>query len=221
VAGAKSLLAGVVLALACAAAAAADNPTVRIVRADQLKAEGALLKLKDFGVGWAGGRRTPSKLTAPKCPGFDPKESDLTVTGHAEARFTYARGSVVFDQDNQVLESEKAVTTDFARVIQPKLKDCLAYELKQSGKGQIVSVVVRELAFPHIGTQSAAYRGTMVLRAGGGHNVTFVSDFIFIGQGRYEYSLNVVAPAVLGGELASFEQSIAQKLVKKAGANVA
>ena len=219
-AGAKSLLAGVVLALAFAAAAAADDPTVRIVRADQLKAEAALLKLKDFGVGWAGGRRTPSKLTAPKCPGFDPKESDLTVTGHAEARFTYARGSVVFDQDNQVLESEKAVSTDFARVIQPKLKDCLAYELKQSGKGQIVSVVVRELPFPRLGTHSAAYRGTMVLHAGT-RKVTFVSDFIFIGQGRYEYSLNVVAPAVLGGELASFEQSIAQKLVKKAGANVA
>jgi hypothetical protein len=221
VVGAKSLLAGVVLALAFAAAAAADDPTVRITRADQLKAEAALLKLKDFGVGWAGGKRTPSKLTAPKCPGFDPKESDLTVTGHAEARFTYARGSVVFDQDNQVLESEKAVRTDFARVIQPKLKDCLAYELKQSGKGQIISVVVRELPFPQLGTESAAYRGTMVLRAGGGRKVTFVSDFIFIGQGRFEYSLNVVAPAVLGGELASFEQSIAQKLVRKAGANVA
>jgi hypothetical protein len=221
VVGAKSLLAGILLALAFAAAAAADDPTVRITRADQLKAEAALLKLKDFGVGWSGGKRTPSKLTAPKCPGFDPKESDLTVTGHAEARFTYARGSVVFDQDNQVLESEKAVRTDFARVIQPKLKDCLAYELKQAGKGQIISVVVRELPFPRLGTQSAAYRGTMVLRAGGGRKVTFVSDFIFIGQGRYEYSLNVVAPAVLGGELASFEQSIAQKLVRKAGANVA
>ena len=47
-AGAKSLLAGVVLALAFAAAAAADDPTVRIVRADQLKAEAALLKLKDL-----------------------------------------------------------------------------------------------------------------------------------------------------------------------------
>jgi hypothetical protein len=218
---AKSLLACLALALACAAVAAADDPTVRIVRADQLKAEAALLKLKDFGVGWTGGKRTPSKLTAPKCPGFDPKESDLTVTGHAEARFTYTRGSVVFDQDNQVLESDKAVNTDFARVIQPKLKDCLAYELKQSGKGQVVSVVVRELPFPKLGTHSAAYRGTMVLRAGGGRKVTFVSDFVFIGQGRYEYSLNVVAPAVLGGELASFEQSIAQKLVKKAGANVA
>lgn len=219
-AGAKSLLAGVVLALAFAAAAAADDPTVRITKADQEKAEAALLKLKDFGVGWTGGPRTPSKLTAPKCPGFNPKESDLTVTGHAEARFTYARGSVVFDQDTQVLESAKAVSTDFARVIQPKLKDCLAYELKQSGKGQIVSVVVRELPFPRLGTETAAYRGTMVIRAGT-RKVTFVSDFIFIGQGRLEYSLNVVAPAVLGNELASFEQSIAQKLIKKAGANVA
>ena len=218
--GAKVLLAGMLLALVGAASAAADDPTVRISHADQMKAEAALLQLSDFGVGWTGGRRTPSKLTAPQCPGFDPKESDLTVTGHAEARFAYARGSVVFDQDNQVLESEKAVATDFARVIRPKLKDCLAYELKQSGKGQVVSVVVRELPFPKVGTSSAAYRGTMVVRVGG-RKVTFVSDFIFIGQGRLEYSLNIVAPAVLGGELVSFEQSIAQKLVKKAGANVA
>jgi hypothetical protein len=220
VVGAKVLLAGMLLALVGAASAAADDPTVRISHADQMKAEAALLQLSDFGVGWTGGRRTPSKLTAPQCPGFDPKESDLTVTGHAEARFAYARGSVVFDQDNQVLESEKAVATDFARVIRPKLKDCLAYELKQSGKGQVVSVVVRELPFPKVGTSSAAYRGTMVVRVGG-RKVTFVSDFIFIGQGRLEYSLNIVAPAVLGGELVSFEQSIAQKLVKKAGANVA
>jgi hypothetical protein len=220
VVGAKALVAGVLLALVGAAGAVADDPTVRISHADQLKAEAALLQLTDFGVGWTGGKRTPSKLTAPKCPGFDPKESDLTVTGHAEARFTYAKGSVVFDQDNQVLESKKAVATDFARVIRPELKDCLAYELKQSGNGHVVSVVVRELPFPKVGTSSAAYRGTMVVRAGG-RKVTFVSDFIFIGQGRLEYSLNIVAPAVLGSELVSFEQSIARMLVKKAGANVA
>src|SRR5438876_12443951 len=87
---ARTLLAAALVALVCTAAAFADNPTVRIVKADQAKAEASLLRLHDFGVGWAGGSRTPSKLTAPKCPGFDPKESDLTVTGHAEARFTYA-----------------------------------------------------------------------------------------------------------------------------------
>lgn len=217
---ARSLIACALVALAAAAAAAADNPTVRITHEDQVRAETTLLRLADFGVGWTGGKRTPSKLTAPKCPGFDPKESDLTVTGHAEARFTYARGGVVFDQDNQVLESAQAVTTDFARVIKPQLAGCLAYELKQSGKGQVVSVVVKELRFPQLGTTSAAYRGTMVLRIGG-RKVTFLSDFIFIGQGRLEYSLNVVAPAALGSELVSFEQSIAQKLVKKASGNVA
>jgi len=222
VAGAKLLVTGVLLALVGAAAASADNPTVRISRADQLKAEAVLLRLKDFGAGWTGGKRTPSKLTAPKCPGFNPKESDLTVTGHAEARFTYAREFVQVNQDNQVLVSPKAVTTDFARVIQPKLKDCLAYELKQSGKGQVISVDVRELRpFPKLGAVSAAYRGTMVLRAGG-RKVTFVSDFVFVGQGRLEFSLNFVAPAALGHDLIAFEQSIAQKLVEKASSgNVA
>jgi len=207
-------------ALVGAAAAAADDPTVRITRADQAKATAALLALSDFGVGWSGGSHKPSKLTAPHCPGFDPKESDLTVTGHAEARFSYPKQFIQLSQDNQVLESEKAVRTDFARVIGPKLKDCLAYQLKKSGMGRVLSVDVRELSFPKMGTVSAAYRGTMVLRIGG-HNVRFVSDFVFIGVGRLEYSLNVVAPAVLGGELVSFEQSLAQKLVAKAGPSVA
>ncbi len=82
----RILFAGVLLALVCAAAALADNPTVRINAADQAKADASLLRLKDFGVGWAGGPKTPSKLTAPSCPGFNPKESDLVVSGHAEAR---------------------------------------------------------------------------------------------------------------------------------------
>jgi len=212
-------MASVLLALVGAAAAAADAPTVRITRADQAKAEATLLTLKDFGVGWTGGKRTPSKLTAPKCPGFDPKESDLTVTGHAEARFAYARGSVVFDQDNQVLKSASAVTTDFARVITPKLTDCLAYELKSSDKS-IVSASVRKLAFPQLGDTSAAYRGTVVVRVGG-RKVTFIRDYIFIGIGRLEYSLAVDAPAVLGRQLLAFEEAMAQSLVKRSGANVA
>ena len=216
---AKSLIAGALVALVGAAAAAADAPTVHINRADQAKAEAALLSLKDFGVGWTGGKRTPSKLAAPKCPGFDPKESDLTVTGHAEARFTYARGSVVFDQDNQVLKSADAVATDFARVIRPKLTGCLAYELKSSDKS-VVSASVRKLQFPQLGDTTAAYRATVVVRVGG-RKVTFVRDYVFIGIGRLEYSLAVDAPAVLGRQLLAFEQAMAQNLVKRSGANVA
>ena len=215
----RAFVAGALLSLVAAATAAADAPTVRITKADQAKAEAALLQLSDFGVGWTGGKRTPSKLTAPKCPGFDPKESDLTVTGHAEARFTYARGSVVFDQDNQVLKSSDAVATDFSRVVGPKLGDCLAYELKSSDKS-VVSAAVRTLSLPKLGDVSAAYRATVVVRVGG-HKVTFIRDYIFIGIGRLEYSLAVDAPAVLGKQLVAFEQAMARNLIKKSGANVA
>jgi hypothetical protein len=212
-------VAGGLLSLDGAAAAAADAPTVRITRADQAQAESALLTLKDFGVGWTGGKRTPTKLTAPKCPGFNPKESDLTVSGHAEARFSYARGSVVFDQDNQVLKNPDAVTKDFSRVITPKLTGCLAHELKASDKS-VLSATVRKVSFPQLGDVTAAYRGTVVVKIGG-RKVTFIRDYVFIGIGRLEYSLAVDAPAVLGRQLLAFEQAMAQNLIKKSGANVA
>jgi hypothetical protein len=224
VVAARISVAGVLLALACtsaAFAARADNPTVRINAADQTKADAAVLRLKDFGgLGWTGGSRKPSKLTAPSCPGFDPKESDLVVTGHAAARFTNTRGALVVDQDTQVLETSAAVQKDFARSLKPELPGCLAYQLKASGQGQIVSVSVRPLALRRLGEVSAAYRATIVLTVQG-HKVKFVSDYVFFGQGRYEYSLFVQAPVVLGDELVPFETEMAQILVRRGGVNVA
>lgn len=214
---AKSLLLALVLSCLGASAALADNPTVRITKDDQARAKEALLRLSDFPVGWAGGPKTPSPLTPPKCPGFDPKESDLTVTGHAEARFTTAQGGVILDQDTQVLASSQAVETDFSRTMQPALRGCLAYQLKSSGKGEVKSVSVKKLAFPKEGSVSVAYRATVVVHTAG-HDATIVSDFIFVGVGRLEYSLNIVAPAAESAQLAPFEEAMLQILVKRANA---
>jgi hypothetical protein len=209
------------LALACTGAALADNPTVKINTADQAKADASLVTLKDFGVGWTGGPKTPSKLAAPSCPGFNPKESDLVITGHAEARFTYSRGGVIFDQDSQVLVTSAAVKTDFSRTIRPKLADCLAYQLKSSSKGSVLSVSVHKLALPAVGAISAAYRATLMIKTATG-TAKIVSDFVFFGQGRYEFSINVVAPASEGGQLVPFETAMAKILVKRVPAgNVA
>ena len=204
------------LALACTGAALADNPTVKINTADQAKADASLIRLKDFGVGWTGGPTTPSKLTAPSCPGFNPKESDLVVSGHSEARFTYKSGGVIFDQDSQVLASSDAVKTDFARTITPKLADCLAYQWKSSKSAKVVSVHVRALGLPRIGNISAAYRATVVIQTPTARTVTIVSDYVFFGQGRFEFSINVEAPSVEGDQLAPFETAMAQVLVKRA-----
>jgi hypothetical protein len=221
VVAAKSLLAGLALALVAATSALADDPTVRISQADQKRAEAALLRLADFGVGWTGGRKNPEKLTAPNCPGFNPKESDLVVTGHAEARFTYARAGifVALAQDTQVLASREAVATDFARTVRPRLADCLAHQLKSSGK-QVMAVTVSKLALGRIGSVSAAYRAVVTLRINGRVG-KLVRDFIFFGQGRYEYSLVVDAPLAQGAQLASFETTIAQMLVRRSSAGVA
>src|SRR5919199_939106 len=180
------------LALVLAPAALADNPTVKISSADQARAEAALLRLTDFGAGWQGGRTPTSKLRAPSCPGFNPKESDLVVTGHANANFVYSGGRVTFGQDVQVLRSEADVRTDFARSIRPKLAGCIAYQLKQSGA--IAQVRVDKIPFPRIGAVSAAYRATLSVK-NGARTIKLYSDSVFVGVGRYEYALRVLAPA--------------------------
>ncbi len=218
---ARALLLGATLALACAGAARADAPTVRIRQADQSKATQALLRLSDFGAGWTGGATTPSKLTALRCPGFDPKESDLVVTGHAAAHFAWPKGGVTIDEDTQVLATAADVRTDFRRTIGPKLPGCLAWELKVGGQGRVRSVRVRRLAFARIGAVSAAYRAEITV-AVNGRVGRFIRDFVFFGIGRLEYSLVLDAPTFQSAQLAPFEQDIAALLVRRSPAvNVA
>lgn len=209
---AKSLVAAALLALGLTAAALADNPTVSITKADQEQATAALLHLTDFGTGWQGGATKPGKLAAPSCPGFNPKESDLVVSGHAQARFVYARGGVTFAQDVQVLKSDAAVRTDFSRTIKPELGGCLAYQLKKSAN--VVSVHVERIRFPKVGSVSAAYRATLVVKDGN-HTVKLYDDYVFFGVGRFEYALNVVVPSPLGDQLVNFESAMARILIKR------
>jgi hypothetical protein len=195
-----------------ATAAIADAPVVRITPADQARAVRSLLSLSDFATGWKGGRTKTEKLSAPGCPGFNPKESDLVVSGHADAQFTYAAARVTFLQDVQVLRSPKAVRTDFKRTITPKLLPCLAHELRKS-KG-IVGVKVERVDFPTIGSASAAYRAALTLKSGT-RQVTVYEDFVFFGVGRVEYALRILAPGQSLAQLLPFEFSMAQLMAKR------
>ena len=217
----KALLAGVLLALSSAAVALADNPTVRITKEDQAKAEAALFKVADFGAGWKGGPKTPDKLTSPNCPGFDPKESDLTVTGHAEAQFTLPHYGIAVGQDTQVLQSADDVTSDFSRSITSKLPDCLAYQLKSGSKGQITNVAIHPLTLQSAGDHFASYRAVISININGRRS-KFIRDFVFMGVGRFEFSIFVDGPMQDGTQLVPFEQALVRKLVHRTtGGNVA
>jgi hypothetical protein len=215
VVAAKSLLATALLALVSTSVALGDNPTVKLSHDDQARAAAALLRKSDFGVGWRGGRTKASPLKSPSCPGFDPKESDLVVTGHADARYTFQQGGVEVDQDVQVLINSGAVQKDFSRTISPALGRCLAFQLRKSPN--VVAVSVSKLHFPPTGTVSAAYRAVVTVRSGKSRGKV-LSDFVFFGEGRLEYSFNVVAPLGAGNQLVTFESALAQILLKRAGA---
>ena len=216
---AKPLLAAALIGLvstSTALAAIVDAPTVRITPADQAKARAALLRTTDFGAGWGGGPIKTSQLSPPNCPGFDPKESDLVVTGHADAR--YRTTGIELDQDVQVMKDAAAVQTDFARSISPKLAKCLAYQL---GKlKNVVGVHVERLPFPPTGDVSAAYRAEIDLQTPKGRG-TLLSDYVFFGQGRVEYEFTVIAPVGARDQLAQFEHELAQGLLRRAASGAA
>jgi len=185
---------------------------VKIDASDQAWAVQTLLKTGDFGLGWRGGLIRSARPVGPSCPGFDPKASDLVVTGHANASFENPRAGVQVSVDSQVLETIDDVRTDFARTILPPLPGCLAYQL-ELGRN-IAAVTVVRLDFPKIGNVSAAYRATITVRMKG-RTAKVLSDFLFFGNGRLEYSLNVVAPARYRPQLVPFEADMARMLLKR------
>jgi hypothetical protein len=215
VVAAKSLVAAALLGLLLTAQALGDAPTVKISSADQAKANAALLHRADLGAGWTGGPVKTQPLTPPDCPGFAPKESDLVVTGHADARYVFQQLGVELDQDVQVLESEDDVQNDFSRTISPGLGRCLQYQL---GKlAHVTDVSVTRMPFPPIGSVSAVFRAEITVRTSKGLG-RLVSDYVFFGSGRTEYEFTVIAPADSRDQLVRFELALAQKLLSRAAA---
>jgi hypothetical protein len=160
----------------------------------------------------------PSSLTPPKCPGFNPKESDLVVTGHADARFTFGQGGVELDQDVQVLVSAEAVRKDFARTVSSKLAACLAYQLRKLPN--VVDAKVEQIPFPPTGAVSAVFRAVIAVHNGKSQG-TLVSDYVFFGAGRVEYEFTVIAPVGAHDQLVRFEQGLAKILLRRAGMGTA
>jgi hypothetical protein len=196
------------------ATALGDAPTVRFTNADQAKASGALLKRVDLGAGWAGGPIPASPLTPPNCPGFSPKESDLLVTGHADARYSFKQAGIELDQDVEVLSSDDSVMKDFARTISPGLGQCIGYQLGKTAN--VDGVSVSRVAFPKLGAVSAAYRAELNMRTPHGEG-KLLTDYVFFGEGRVEYEFTVIAPVGARYQLGQFEAGLAQILLKRAG----
>jgi len=213
------VFASALLVLAASAAAATDpgKEQVHLVAADQAAARAAVLLRTDLGAGWTGGQKKPSLSSTPDCPGWHPKQSDLVLTGAAEADFTHAGLEV--DSNAQVLRTARMVRLDWGRTaVAPQVMRCMRTELQKQTPSGAKVVSVKRIAFPRVSTYTAAYRLTIDVTSGT-TTVPVWSDVILFGRGRTELELTVIAPAAASATLAAAEARLAHLMVARAKAS--
>lgn len=205
----------VMLATAAGALAGEGNKEkIRFNAADQASARAAVLRKSDLGSaqGWTGGARKPDLSGNESCPNFDPKQSDLVLTGAAETEFS--QGALSLDSEAQVLATARMVRLDWRRVVlAPGLLPCLRSQAAPAGM-KVASI--RRIPFPHVATYTAAIRFVTDVTASGSAVRVFV-DIVLVGRGRTEITLRTTAPYAARAPVKAAEVRLARILVGRIG----
>jgi hypothetical protein len=214
----RLVVVGVCALIVASAALAADStdPRLRITKADQAKAASAVLRFSDLGPAWSGGATRPTSLKAPICPGNQPNDSDLTITGHAELLSLQGAGLQV-DTDAEIFKTPAQVAKLVRRTMGSAVTGCLKYNLLKSiGTGGTVGAT-RALTVPKAGDRAALYRVEVSVKAPGSmQKVSVFSDYLFVSAGRTQFFVNLVAPSSAEDALPALENRIAKLLASRA-----
>jgi hypothetical protein len=213
-------LAGLVaMALFFAGVASADKPKYGFNAADQAAARAAVIKRADLGTasGWTGGAKKPD-LSQMQCSLYNPKQSDLVVTGAAESDWSHSPG-LEFDSQTEVLQTTRMVALDWKRSVAtrylvPCMKESGAKELGAS----IKLVSLRRVSFPHVAPHTSALRMILDVKASKTQTIRMVSEMVFMARSRTEITLmSFTLPAAFGSVRAA-EVRLARILVGRVAA---
>lgn len=210
-----TLAAGITSAVASSASQSGtpNREQVQLNRADQAAARGAVLRRGDLGPGWTGGAIKPPPPSTLTCPGYEPKQSDLVLTGAAEARFQHP--GLMIQSNAQVLKTRAMVARDWHRsVADPRASSCLRHVLSKQLPSNERLVSFRQRAFPRLAHYAAAYRLLVRVHAQG-KSVLVVVDLVVVGRSRTELTLTTSAPAAARGALPAAEVRVARALLAR------
>lgn len=215
----RTLIAAV-LTFALVPAALASTPPnkeqVRINRADQGAAKAAVLRKADLGPGWGGGATKPDTSAKMSCRGYEPKQSDLVLTGAAET--VWGRSGIQLQSIAQVLKTPAMVARDWQRtVVDPRAIACLRTTLARQLTSAERLVSFKRVAFPRLARYSRLYRAVIEVRANG-QKVRVFADFVLTGRRRTELTLSVTAPAAIQGSVSRSEVKWARAMLARARA---
>jgi hypothetical protein len=209
-----------VLAFALVPTAFASSPSnkeqVRFNPADQAAARAAVLRKTDLGSGWGGGRTKPDTSAKMSCPGYEPKQSDLVLTGAAET--VWGRSGIQLQSLAQVLKTPAMVARDWQRtVVDPRAIACLRTTLAKGLTSRERLVSFKRAAFPRLARYSRLYRAVIEVRAQR-QKVRVLADFVLVGRRRTELTLSVAAPDAIRASVSRSEVKWARTMLSRARA---
>lgn len=194
-----ALLLLVVLAVPALALAAPGEPKEQFNATDQRKAATIVLKRSDFAVGWKKVPSTPEDDQRLVCPGYDPDESDLILTGEAVAEFQQADGFTSAQSFSNVYKTAAHAAASWTRSVKPALARCAAQIFKkqiESSGAKVAIVRQGSFAFPKVAPRTAAFLVVLrisVTRNGETATIPITVHLIAVGNGRGDSGLITVA----------------------------
>lgn len=185
------------LLAAAVAVGASGDPKRAITKADQARAQAMLLTRSDLGSGWRASGTTGSRGAAIdlRCPGYQPDESDLTLTGEATSRdFQLATGGTFSFVSSiaSVYATAPQAKASWTRVVTPGLVRCfvrlLEKEVEAQQQAQGIPPALRitssgRIGFPAVARRTSAYRISGVITQGQ-LTITMHLDIVLLGGGR-------------------------------------
>ena len=206
---------GLLVALVVSVAASADNYRFGFTAVGQAAARAVVLRRADLGavVSWKGGAKKPDLSAQPTCPNYQPKLSDLVVTGAAES--DYSTVGLELDSEVEVLQTAAMVRLDLLRSVTATFLPCLRSQFAASARTKLVSL--RRIPFPHLATFTAAFRLVTDIAVPAGTERVVV-DVVVVGSGRTEITLTSTAPLVNKQVVAAADLRLVRILVGRARA---
>lgn len=182
------------IAVPAIALAAGTDPKKKINAADQRKAVSVLLRRTDLGPAFKRVPATPDSEAT--CPGFNPSEADLTLTGESEANFEGAQGVPAVYSASEVWQSRANALASWSRSVKPAVARCLAHFLREGVEqegGKLTIVSQGAFPFPKYAQRNIALRvvARLVVTQPGQAPVTvpLTVHLIGLGHGRADVAL--------------------------------
>ncbi len=172
---------GILALVSVLAAAAGSVPAIKTNPADQAAAQAAMIRLGDLrpSGAWKGGAVKPTH-TPVVCPNFNPKQSDLVVTGEAQSQWGSSGALVTASTD--VLRSSSMVRLDWQRSMKKAGFVCAL------NSGGAVNISTSEVAVPKLTPWTSAFRATYEPKFSAS-STRLVVELVAVGSGRSEITV--------------------------------